>query len=60
MVSKIETKISLDWAEQNPEMFIKAIRDFRDKYKGKEWKVSATFQRGALFVLCAERVTAHP
>lgn len=56
MISTIETQISLDWAEQNPAMFVKALRDFREKYKSRDWKVTMTFRRGGLIVLCADRV----
>lgn len=51
--SRIETEISLAWAKENPDLFFKAVADFRDLTTGWGQKIDTT--REGFITLAASR-----
>lgn len=57
MLSRVEHEMNLNWADQNPDLFVKAVREFQDKYANYEWDVSIQLNRKHYVTLVANYVT---
>ena len=55
MLSRVEHEMNLNWADQNPDLFVKAVREFQDKYANYEWDVSIQLNRKHYVTLVAKR-----
>jgi len=59
MLSRVEHEMNLFWADQNPELFVKAVRKFQDEYANHEWNVSIQLGRKHYVTLVAKRHFAN-
>lgn len=55
MISRVENEINLNWAEQNPESFVKSVLDFQKQYSNTEWKITVDLSRDKYMILTATR-----
>lgn len=55
MIARVEHEINMNWAEQAPALFVKAVDEFQRKYNTHEWKVSIDISRPRYVTLRAVR-----
>jgi hypothetical protein len=54
-VSRVETEFNLYWAEANPLLFVKGVREFKRTYPTESWRHHVDMGGAAKFVLIAVR-----
>lgn len=55
MLSRVDHEMNLFWADQNPELFVKAVRKFQDEYANHEWDISIHLDLKNYVTLTAKR-----
>jgi len=45
MISRVEVEMSMNWAEQNPSLFVKEFLEFKKEYAYSGWNVNIEMSR---------------
>ena len=56
MIARVEHEMNLNWAEQVPDMFVKAFTEFQNQYAMPGWKITINMDRKRYVTLVATRV----
>ena len=54
-VSEVQTEMNMNWAEANPELFTKKVREFMKTYDEEGWNISLKRRKDYAFILVANR-----
>ncbi len=49
--ARVETEMSIAWAEQNPKLFADSFAEFFVKHPAKEWTIKSTVRPGFLTLI---------
>lgn len=55
MISRVEHEMNLNWADQFPDLFVKSISEFQQKYANTDWKITIDLSRNRYVKLIATR-----
>lgn len=55
MLSRVEHEMNMNWAEQNPQLFVKSVKEFQQKYANADWKIGIDLSRPFYVTLIATR-----
>lgn len=52
---RVETEMNMNWAEANPELFTKKVREFMREFHEDNWKISLNRRGDHAFILVADK-----
>ena len=55
MISRVEVEMNMNWAEQNPALFVKSVLKFKEDYAYSDWDVKVEMSRKHYIYLIATR-----